>query len=411
MEEAEKEGGFTKNQPDHENEAMFQITQYAIDGSQPLDDANEITLNQSLRSMLGVVFNNVPNLVSSALAAGTMLASNNPVTYYTLKLDPAMAKGFANGTLSLMPAIGGGVRGEVVDAKGIIRGQVSLMSASGFNALAATTFAWQLVSLVTVPKYLSDINRQLTELNSQVTAVKDFIEEKEFTTITGNIDYLREVHHNLGSHQPDAQELSHFFSQFETIERETLQTLNLFETRLGNICKAVKDHKLGRIVSVIPKNKKAKGLQDPINDYTHFSEGFLLALFVRVTVAQVKGALPGGNYDLSMDRLANTRTRLAKWQDQQIEFYNLINSRIPELKSLLTGENLQSDFSLQASLGKMKTADTFQQLDTAIGNIEQSLTNWYNLPTSIVVELNSQGQFNRVFRLSEPISQRFNTGS
>ncbi len=150
-----------------------------------LDSKDEIHLSDDLRTRLNVWFQNAPNL---ALGVAGAIAST-----YVLNLDPALAKGVAEGGFSMMQSLQGGVRGQVVNDKSLIQGQASFVPADGMHALATAALVWQLVSMITVPQYLSQINRQLEQLNSRVEAIKSFLEQKEYAVLSGNLAYMRDI--------------------------------------------------------------------------------------------------------------------------------------------------------------------------------------------------------------------------
>ena len=353
------------------------------------DPENEIKLDQNLRARLAVAFQTAPNLIASL--AGASILSNT----YTLKIDPSYAKGFLDGTLSLMPAIGGGVRGQVVDTKGgIIRGQVVLQSMSGLTPLFVATLGWQLISMITVPKYLATINLQLTELNSRVADIKSFLEDAQYAKLTGNLEYIYSTQATFSLRSPDDHELNRFFIKLDDIEADTLHILNLLKIRLQRVYDAVKSHNLKRALGV--SSRKVKTLQTHVSESERLAEGYRLALFVRATAASIGGSLPGG-YNSGVSRLEDTSDRLGNWKKEQLDFYALV-------KSKAVGR-VEKELSLQSRNGELETGNKFNELNKVITDSLQTLQNWYTQPSAIIVELDSQGEINRVFRLPKTVSQ------
>ncbi len=148
-------------------------------------------------------------------------------------------------------------------------------------------------------------------------------------------------------------------------------------------------------------DSKVKDLRDLLSDYKFLAESYNVALSVRELAAQIKGALPGG-YDLALQRLEATRDLLPQWQERQFKFYDLVQSRVPELEGFLADANPQEEFTLGAAVGKQKTQETYEEKDKALSETITYFKNWRDKPTSVVVELDPQGQLQRVFRIPAP---------
>ena len=370
-----------------ETRTWGEITRFVAD---KLDPKNEVKVSDELKTHLNSWLQNAPNLASSAVG---MLANT-----YALKLDPSLAKGIADGTLSMMSSLQGGVRGQVVDKSGIVRGAASFVSLGGVQGIATAAMAWQLVSMVAMPYYLLNINANLERLSSRLEQIKSFLEQKEYALLAGNLAYLRNIQADL-KHQPDVVALQTFHHQFETIERETLQVLSFLDRRLNQTAEQFAKVNLEKAFFVFRDDNKVKVLRDLVTDFESQSESYLLALSVRTLAAQLKASLTGG-YNLGMSRLESTVELLPGWQVRQDNFYDLVQKRAVELDGMATdGKNPQEEFISLAAKGKSQAQEHFGTITKSMHQAIEEIKAWHDLPTSIVVELDNAGQLRRVFRM------------
>ncbi len=366
------------------------------------DQLKVVALKPELTSALSSWFDNAPKL--EPLSSG-----GNP-SVYLLSIKPELRKGLADGSLKFMNSLDGGVRGALVDSKtNIIRGQVSLqpiggaVGASAIGIVGGTVF--QLLTAVSAQSYLIEINQQLVSINRNLEEIKQFLQDKEYTALTGNLDYLTRIRDLFTQQNINETDLQPFRNELEKIERESLQAMSLAKTQMDKNFTAYKDTKIDKgLFGTTRDEKKIDEFEKLTGTYEVAAKNFYLALTVRGLAAQITCAMPGSQ-SAGLSRLEDANKTLAEWNENKGKFYELVKARIPEMDGFLVNSKKQDNFQKFATTGKTTTSQTFAQANTAFSsNIQlvKSQIQESSQPLLLLGELNTQGKLIKVSQVVKP---------
>ncbi|MCM2480613.1 hypothetical protein [Burkholderia glumae] len=134
-----------------------------------------------------------------ALARGRQLAADVfkgslglPNKTVEIVFDPDIQRKLAEGTLEVMPAIGGGTRAMArrVD-NGQIAGHGRILEGGRVRQMAAGAF--QLLSIAVAQSHLDDISRNLISIKNEIAGIREQLHINDKSRLTGTVDYLSRV--------------------------------------------------------------------------------------------------------------------------------------------------------------------------------------------------------------------------
>lgn len=180
---------------------------------------DNIPLNSSiLADNKGVIMERVKYIASQIFKDVSTLPSKT----VELVFDPHIQQGLLDGTLEIMPAIGGGDRliARNVGNKSIAgHGRVL----DGGRVRQISTGAFHVLSIAVAQSHLDDINRSLSEIKNAVEGVKHYLDNKDKSRLKGTIlylEYLVSFMSNLSSPEKIPSEKR---NQLEAIRRESME--------------------------------------------------------------------------------------------------------------------------------------------------------------------------------------------
>ena len=125
-----------------------------------------------------------------------------------------------------------GLRASAISADKVVRGNATLVSATGINIAAAGIAVWQLLAFVTAQKYLLDINRRLDAIENGIRSIKELMDNERLGKLLGNLKYLHTRASNLFDQDLTESQVTVYVSQFEQIDRECLQIMESLRLQL-----------------------------------------------------------------------------------------------------------------------------------------------------------------------------------
>lgn len=128
----------------------------------------------------------LPQLAVAAVVA------NEASAHVVMTLAPHLAASLRSGTATMMSAVTGGFRGNVIDsATNAIIGQASFAPASVATLGAAA--AWQAASFVVAQKHLADIRARLDAIESHVLGITRRMDDAISAKLRGDWDHLASI--------------------------------------------------------------------------------------------------------------------------------------------------------------------------------------------------------------------------
>ncbi|HEX2916684.1 MAG TPA: hypothetical protein VH186_38340 [Chloroflexia bacterium] len=362
----------------------------------PDDKLVEVPVKPELSSDLSKWFEAAPSLAAFA-GAGTA-ASNN---LFKLSVKPEIAKALENGSLKYMPSLDGGIRGVVVDAKtGLISALPSLQK---FSPLVSPTgIAFGIATVIISAQFMEEINKQFETVNKNIEDVKNFLEEKEYSTLTGDMRYINEVRTAMNEQRLDPAEIERYRNQLETVERETLQRLDFYKARMSSTADKFNQVKLDKTLFFFRDEDKIKELQNLISEFNSESNSYLTALSVRGLSAQVICALPESR-QTAFSRMQEVRDDSKAWLTIQQNFYDAVEKRIPQMDGLFADSKTRDQFHDVAQKNKATASSAYGQVDNILYDTMSKVSaqlKEVDAPLQIVVELDDQGKIKKVSKLT-----------
>jgi hypothetical protein len=365
-----------------------EITRYQSDSSTKLEDVK----------LSPVVASSLLPLIGSAPKLASISGSSN---LYRLEFRPELSKAILSGSAQQMPSLEGGMRAIVRDpvSKKII-GHGSLIPVASLTNPATAVFT--VVSVIAGLQFMEQINKQYEMINKNLTDIKNFLQEKELSSLTGNIRYIDGIRTALNQQSVAPSELERYRNQLESIEREMLQSTDLFKKLVATPALELEqlDFKKKNLF-VFRDEDTIKKLQQELDDFKQQSTGYLLAIATRGLSAQVSCAVPESR-QIALNRIQNASSDLEEWLTTQKKFYNTLDQKTADMDGLFADSKKPAEFKNLAKKGledatnlyndvKASFDDTTQKVKAQIQNLDKPLT--------LVVELDDQGNIKKVNKL------------
>jgi len=363
------------------------------------DQYEELQLPETTRIQLSSWFQHAPSL---AMNSAQLMANT-----YTLTFKPEIAKGIADGSLKIMGSNQGGFRAKAVDVGRKMRGEGTLNPTTKLRFAASVTMTWQVLAVITAQQFLSDINKQLVELNKGIADIKDFLEHQQYAALVGNLQYLNTIQETLNRGQLENSEVTTFLNQIEQIDRESGQMMIALQSQMEQILADFKEQPLSAKFSAQAYAQEAKEL---VAVYEYHAHHYLVAVSVKGLAAQTRCALPASR-KLALERLQALEANLDTWTNHRHQFYQTVERRLPELQTWFGDyQTIREQLKTAAQTSQDKLNEAGEQVRALIAHTGQTLKTQLaaeNQPLSLLVELNDQGQITKTWKLlKDEASQR-----
>ncbi len=360
------------------------------------DRLEEISLNKDLLNNLGGWFQDASRL---DLAEGTPPAVQGGT--YRLWVKPEVARKLREGNLGSLPVLDTAVRGIVSGSRNKVGFKINFRPVVHLDATAVVDVAFQLISFFTGQNFLPDINAEIEKVHKSLEEIKNFLQEKEYSTLVGDLNYLEDIRTAISQQKLKPLDIQAFRNQLESVEREASQSLVLAQTQLEKLSKTYKETRIDKNFLGQRNEDKINDFNPLIDNYDRQSKIYYAALLVKASEAQVLCALPGSQ-ELCQDRLDRAQKNLAAWRDNQVSFYDVVINRIPEMDGLFVNGEKQQNFKKAAEVGKNNAAQAYTQTNASLaGTVEKVKLDVREAsqPLLLVVELDGQGKLKKVSKL------------
>ncbi len=353
-----------------------------------VDKLEEISLNNDVQKELKIWVTAAP--VLAPLVAGVSIQPNT----YVLDLKPELRN------YKLMNSVDGGVRGIVVDSKNVIRGHASLKPVT----LNPTLLIFSLGAAILLGEYLPGINNQLESLGQKVDQIKNMLDDKEQSRLSGNMQYLNSLAATLNKKNLDPKDIESFRDQLESVERESAQTIDFIQLQMNRNSDSLKNFKIEKSFVLFQNTKQLEDLEKLIGQYNGHSINYLNAVGVKGLSSQIRCVMPESR-SLALDRLQKTRQYLNTWKGSQDTFYTEVEKKIPEMGGFLADSQKQDAFKDLVAKGKANAQQEYARVDgifaDTITKVNAEIAS-ESLPFRFTIQLDNNGQIVKVNRIVNP---------
>jgi hypothetical protein len=346
--------------------------------------------------------NLLPRLLPIAgSAANVILASNT----YVMRFAPEIAKRLADKSLTLMEAIGGGYRASAVGAHGIA-GNATLFAATGAQLAATTMAVWQVMAFITAQKFLSDINKHLAQLETEIHSIKEWLENDRLGKLLGDLAYLKRLSNELVEEDLPEGQIAVYAHKLEDIDLECMQIMVGLRLQIESERKAFKEQPLSGGVFWVSADQSAAA-QKRVSSIEYLIRQHLLANYIRCLANQLKCALPKSNRSVILTRMEELHEQHLGFRDQMTEIQKLAEERIPELKGSLTRTSVDAEHQ-----GKLKehvenafsrSLELWQGIGEMASGAKESIRadlEAEKKPLSLAVTIDSEGVVRRLEKIT-----------
>lgn len=185
-------------------------------------DANTEKL---LNNNISLILNNLPNLAKSVKG----------LTTYEAVFSSEMKELINSGVATLRTDNSGEILPHIVHTgtegrpNQVIK-QVRLKS--GMSPANFALIAWQIASMITAQKHLSDINKKLEEISKEVKIIYSFLEDEFHSEIETELNYAKELVVSIA----DSKDFFHEFDRFHANHIvSTIKKIDTLSTRLNKL--------------------------------------------------------------------------------------------------------------------------------------------------------------------------------
>ncbi len=352
----------------------------------------EVKLSATTLSDVKKLFAATPNLIKSP---------GSPNLYY-LKLSPRLEQLYKSGSVDYIKSLEGGIRGIVRDpSTGKIVGQASLIGvgASLTNPATATALVVALLGAISYELFIDQINKQFELVNKKLDDIKDFLQDKERSLLQGNIRYIDGIRNALNQQNLALTEIDRYRNQLENVEREILQSNELFKTQVSKAADKFNQVDLkDKNFFFFRDEDKVRELDRLINEFKQNSNSYLTALLIRGLGAQLSCALPESR-QTALQRIEDSSKELDGWLETQQKFFDQVDKRSGAMDGIFADSKTPARFKETAKTGKETAQKAYDQIKSSFTDTIQKVKAQTQSPTQplvLVVELDDQGAVKKV---------------
>lgn len=276
----------------------------------------ELSLSDRQLKQFGAIFQHVPSLASNL-----MVATSNT---YVMRFPPEAIKGLADGSLKIMDAKPGGLRGIIVDAKtNKFFKHVSLHEAENLRFIAGATIAWQILALMTAQHYLPEISTKLDQIQQGIEEVKDHMESGDHALIQSIVKQMESIARFVDNICIDDQLATSNLSTLDSIDRECSKVTFHYLEKMDQYSSKFSASDFSGFAGADFKKAVEQGLK-----YVFYAEIAIKSLFLQVMSASFRLAIPGQKSRATylLEKLYDNE--LEQWNQLQAEFFPVFHDKI-----------------------------------------------------------------------------------
>jgi hypothetical protein len=387
--------------PDSEPEASpASLVEYLDSAPAGLDIvSDELRLSPQLLSGLQLFVQQAPPQIALAAQASGQ---------YVLKFSSSTQALLNSQSAAIMRASGGGYRAIAQRVDGQIVEHGRLNSAARIGTPAAALAVWQILSIVTAQKYLSDINVHLERIELGVKGIQDWLETNRSAGLTAAIKYIAEWARIVDSMSLGDYDLHALSEQIELIERECRQVVDASSVQLRRATERFQRLRL----TGMGLRKHYEAAEAILTEGSRQAEVSVLASYTRAVALRLRAALPL-NPEVTQRRARNILAVLDEQQEVTARFAETVGKRIPLLQGRFSraskDRRLQRDLHDAREVSLRPVAETAQMASTHVSSLaalaNQDATG-QDAPVVFTLSCGSAGEITavRVIRTALPVA-------
>jgi hypothetical protein len=178
--------------------------------SSPLGEGLPTEIGHTLEPVL----RSIPALANVAASSGGLIR---------ITFSPEVTKGLADGSLALMQRVGG-FQATAVNSSGQIVGNGVITLDRAASSVAVASAVWQILSVVTAQKFLSDINQRLAAIEEGIKRLETWLDSQEQGKFLGSMKYMATISQQKLTEFSTDQSVA-IKNQLEQIYHDSLQSI------------------------------------------------------------------------------------------------------------------------------------------------------------------------------------------
>lgn len=334
-----------------------------------------LPLSKSQLKQFGAIFQHVPSLASNLLVATSQT--------YVMRFPPEVVKGMADGSLKIMDAKTGGVRGIVVDAKnGEFFKHVSLHEAGHLQAIAATTITWQMLAMITAQHYLPEISSKLSYIQQGIDDIKEYMEAEDRGLLKSIVKQVDSITSSISFMDFDEQAHSSNVTTLDSIDRDCDKLARKYLSLMEQYIEKFEKQNFSDFAGAKFQEAVEKGLQ-----YVKYAEIAIKSVFVQFISASLRLLIPGSQMRVS-HLLNQLVEELNEWNELQKEFFPVFQDKILNTDSWLPVDSFMGLFGQEKPMAKARS----EILKRAVARRDEAMDLYRELTTSIQAKVNEINQ-------------------
>jgi hypothetical protein len=366
----------------------------------------ELSLSDRQLKQFGAIFQHVPSLASNL-----MVATSNT---YVMRFPPEAIQGLADGSLKIMDAKPGGLRGIIVDAKtNKFFKHVSLHEAESLKFVAGAVIAWQILALMTAQHYLPEITTKLDQIQQGIEEVKDHMESGDHALIQSIVKQMESIARFVDNICIDDQLATSNLSTLDSNDRECSKITFHYLEKMEQYSSKFNASSFSGFAGADFKKAVDQGLK-----YVFYAEIAIKSLFLQVMSASFRLAIPGQKSRATylLEKLYDNE--LEKWNQLQAEFFPVFHDKIVnDTNSFLPIDSVAKLFGQKESMAQARSdilkgaiakrdyaMDLYRELKASMQEkIDEasSPSTWTKTAKSLLVEVDDNHQVIRVGEYQE----------
>lgn len=273
-------------------------------------------------------------LSQQAVALGKA-AKDLSSTTYILRFKPDVAQRLLGGELEMMRASGGGIRANVIDSAGTIRGQGSLHEVARFGT--AVFAVWQALALITAQKFLADINHRLIGLESSVRDIQRWLDNDRRARLRRGLTRVREVNQALRLGTLPASEYAAFRSQLDDIDGDAGAAVEALTAHDGDLAQ-LHSRLQAQVLNDRHLEKNTAAAMRIIDQFVARCAELHMALMCRAAASQLRYGLTG-SFATELPIFQGIEQVLWNHAERVRTFHATARLRYPEVRGTFSRES------------------------------------------------------------------------
>lgn len=353
----------------------------------PSSPLQSVKLDPSVLAQVEALIRAAPGMIATGLHASS--------TNYILKFAPDVTAQLQAGTLTLMPAVNGGVRAIAVDRSGRIIGHGKLIVSRGLSTVATAALLWQTLALVTAQHYLQDIQHQLREISAGIKDIHDLLIAKEFALLVSHERYLQRIVNLIQQGSARELDMAAVSIQLEHMERECDQVQELMRQLMERQRPRLVEAPLTAWFPWEVQSNVAAA-QKYVDEFDRAAQGFAATVRVKAMLAAVRSQI-FFQTQTGLKRLQEAMEDSRRGRSLVVAFYELIDKRgvdvwaNTDLPGFLKG--FRQDLAQRVAERRFGHRMRFDQLDASLQRGNGHLINLQlHAPPGLILQVHESGK-------------------